>query len=86
MVDDGAQLTTSDVVHLVFKEAGQLVSKDAVIRWRRAGLLPAAERTVGGVFLFRARDVRKFLDRRRKERELRASGSVGSELEPPDAG
>ncbi len=80
MVRDAALLTTTDVVHMISAEAGEHVSPDVVRRWRQRGLLKA-ERTVGGVFVFRAGDVRKLLDRRRERKELSARG----ELEPPDA-
>ena len=70
MLDDSALLLTTDVVHMVSAETGEHVSKDVVQRWRKRGLLHG-ERTVGGVFVFRARDVRKLLDRRRELEELR---------------
>jgi DNA-binding transcriptional MerR regulator len=79
MVRDDALLTKSDVVHMVSEEAGERVSADVVRRWRTRGLL-RAERTVGGMFLYRAVDVRKLLDRRRELKELRER-YVRSELE-----
>lgn len=83
MVPNTALLSSSDVVHLIFEETGEHVSAEGVRRWQRLGLL-TAERTVGGRFVFRAGDVRKFLDRRRERRELRGRRGAG-ELEPPGA-
>jgi DNA-binding transcriptional MerR regulator len=83
MLRDTALLTTSDVVHMIARETDEHVSADVVRRWRRRGLL-TGERTVGGVFVYRASDVRKLLDRRRERNELLVRG-VGGELEPPDA-
>jgi DNA-binding transcriptional MerR regulator len=82
VVRDSALLTTSDVVHMISAESGEHVSADIVRRWCKRGLLNA-ERTVGGVFVYRASDVRRLLDRRREFKELRDRGA--GELEPPDA-
>ncbi len=71
MVKDAALLSTSDVVRLVFEETSEHLSPDAVRKWRRRGDLIHAERTDGGIYLFRANDVRRLLKRRRELKELR---------------
>lgn len=70
MVADNALLSTSDVARLVLEETGKPISPSGVRRWRLLGLL-TGERTIGGQFVYRAADVRKLLDRRREQSELR---------------
>jgi predicted site-specific integrase-resolvase len=82
MVRDTDALLTTGVVHMVHDETGELVSSSAVHRWRRTGLLKA-ERTVDGVYVYRARDVRNFLDRRRERDQMRRR--VPDHDAPPEA-
>jgi hypothetical protein len=82
MIRDTEPLLTGGVIRMIVEEAGAYVSESTVRSWQRRGLLKA-QRTASGVYIYRASDVRKLLDRRRALEEVRGRGGRGEQ--PPDA-
>ena len=58
------------------------LSLEMVTKLRRQGRLPAV-RTVGGQWIFLARDVRRLLEQRRKARRWSDGGGLGAVRVPP---